>query len=51
MPLLTSGNRSRLSLTLRASNLLDAEYEQVFGFAAPGRQVYLGAKVGLGGGS
>ena len=51
MPLLTTGNRSRLSLTLRASNLLDAEYEQISGFSAPGRQVYLGAKVGLGGGS
>ena len=51
IPLLTQGNGSRLALTLRANNLLDAQYERVFGFASPGRQVYLGAKIGLGGGS
>lgn len=40
---------SALAITLRADNLLDAEYEEVFGFAAPGRQLYVGARVGLGG--
>jgi vitamin B12 transporter len=38
-----------LAVTLRADNLLDAEYQEVFGFAAPGRQFYLGVRVGLGG--
>ncbi len=33
--------------TLRVENLLDEEYEEVFGFAAPGRRVLLGGKVRL----
>ena len=43
----TSG--SSLALTVRGQNLLDAGYQEVFGFAAPGRQFYLGARVGIGG--
>lgn len=43
----TSG--SSLALTVRGENLLDAGYQEVFGFAAPGRQLYLGARVGIGG--
>ena len=41
--------RSALVLTIRAENLLDAEYEEVQGFQAPGRGVYLGGKVSFGG--
>ena len=40
---------SSLALTVRGENLLDAGYQEVFGFAAPGRQFYLGARVGIGG--
>jgi vitamin B12 transporter len=32
----------------RASNLLDAEYEQVYGYNTPGRAVYGGIQVGFG---
>jgi len=32
------------TLTLRGENLLDAEYQEVFGFASPGRAVYAGLK-------
>jgi vitamin B12 transporter len=38
-----------LTLTMRAENLLDAGYEEVFGFPAPGRAVYVGGRVLLGG--
>ena len=41
--------RPALVLTIRAENLLDAEYEEVQGFQAPGRGVYLGGKVSFGG--
>ena len=35
--------------TLRAENLLGADYEEAWGFPAPGRGVYLGGSVALGG--
>ena len=47
--LLDGAAGASLALTLRADNLLGAEYQEVFGFAAPGRQLYVGARVGLGG--
>jgi vitamin B12 transporter len=40
--------RPGLELTLRGENLLDASYQEVFGFAAPGRGVYLGGRVTFG---
>lgn len=43
------GGRPTLVLTIRAENLLDAEYEEVQGFQAPGRGVYVGGKVSFGG--
>ena len=42
--------RPGFTLTLRAENLMGAEYEEVWGFAAPGRGVYVGGRVALGGG-
>lgn len=36
-------------LNLRAENLLDARYEEIAGFPAPGRGLYLGARVAFGG--
>ena len=39
-----------LSLTLRADNLLDEDYVEVLGFRAPGRGIYVGASVAIGGG-
>jgi len=39
----------RLTVTLRGENLLDARYEEVLGYRAPGRGLYLGAGVTLGG--
>ena len=38
-----------LVLTIRAENLLGAEYEEAQGFPAPGRGVYVGGKVSFGG--
>lgn len=38
-----------LTFTVRAENLLDAAYQEVLGFPAPGRAVYLGGTVTLGG--
>ncbi len=38
-----------VTLALRAENLLDERYEEVFGFPAPGRGVYVGGKVTFGG--
>jgi len=37
-----------IKLFARASNLLDTEYEQVYGYNTPGRAVYAGAEVGFG---
>jgi vitamin B12 transporter len=36
-------------LRLRAENLLDARYEEIVGFPAPGRALYVGARIVLGG--
>jgi vitamin B12 transporter len=40
-----------LSVTLfaRGENLLGASYEEVWGFRAPGRQMYIGARMAIGG--
>lgn len=42
--------RPGMTLTLRAENLLDESYQEVWGFAAPGRAVYVGGSVAVGGG-
>ena len=43
------GGRPGITLMVRAENLLDSAYEEVWGFAAPGRGLYLGGRVVLGG--
>lgn len=40
----------RLMLTVRGENLGDRAYEEVFGFRAPGRGLYAGARFEIGGG-
>lgn len=42
------GVSERVTLFARASNLLDADYEQVFGYRTPGRAVFGGIQVALG---
>lgn len=42
------GISDRLRLFVRASNLLGADYEQVYGYRTPGRSVYGGVQVSLG---
>lgn len=42
--------RPALDLIVRAENVLGADYQEVHGFAAPGRGVYVGGKVSVGGG-
>jgi len=37
-----------MNLFARASNLLDTEYEQVYGYRTPGRAVYGGVQVNFG---
>ena len=37
-----------VKLFARASNLLDADYEQVYGYNTPGRALYGGVQVGFG---
>ncbi len=44
------GSRPAVALTFRADNLLDAHYEEVWGFPAPGRGIYVGGRVTAGGG-
>lgn len=39
------------ALTFRAENLFDERYQEVLGFDAPGRALFVGARVGLGGGT
>ena len=39
-----------MRLTVRVENLLNESYHEVWGFAAPGRAVYVGGSVALGGG-
>ena len=41
--------RPGFELTVRAENLAGADYEEVWGFAAPGRGIYAGGRVVLGG--
>jgi vitamin B12 transporter len=43
------GRQPSVSLSMRADNLLDQAYEEVWGFSAPGRQLYVGLSVGFGG--
>ena len=38
----------KTSLFVRASNLLDEDYEQVFGYSTPGRAAYAGVRFGFG---
>jgi vitamin B12 transporter len=40
--------RPGIDLTLRAENLTDQEYVEVFGFRTPGRGIYLGGRIGWG---
>lgn len=42
------GGRPGLTLAVRAENLLDADYQEVWGFGAPGRGIYIGGSVLLG---
>jgi vitamin B12 transporter len=41
--------RPALELIFRIENLLDSEYEEVLGFPAPGRGLYAGARIRMGG--
>jgi len=43
------GGGPGFTVTVRAENLLDSAYEEVWGFAAPGRGLYVGGRVILGG--
>jgi vitamin B12 transporter len=36
-----------LKVFARASNLLDSDYEQVYGYNTPGRALYAGIQVGF----
>lgn len=50
LPLLDRGvGGPRLTLLLRGENLLDERYQEVAGFPAPGRAVYLGGRLAVGG--
>ena len=42
--------RPGFTLTVRAENLTGSEHEEAFGFAAPGRGVYVGGRMVVGGG-
>ena len=51
VPLLSqAGATPTLRLLLRGENLLDAAYEEVVGFPAPGRALYVGVSMRFGGG-
>lgn len=41
--------RPGFALILRGENLLDEDYQEVFGFRAPGRGIYVGGRVRVGG--
>jgi vitamin B12 transporter len=43
-------NLSHLVFDFRMENILDVEYQEVFGFPTPGRGLYLGLSLDLGGG-
>jgi vitamin B12 transporter len=44
-----AGRAPGVTLTVRGENLLDRRHEEAFGFVRPGRAVYAGLRVGLGG--
>jgi vitamin B12 transporter len=44
------GRRPSVALSIRAENVLDEEYQEAWGFRAPGRQLYLGLSLGFRGG-
>jgi vitamin B12 transporter len=44
-----AGRRPAFDLQLRVENLLDQDYQEVFGYRAPGRAVLLGGRVRMGG--
>ena len=46
----SGAGRPGMRLTLRVENLLDESYHEVWGFAAPGRAVYVGGSLAVGGG-
>ena len=46
-----NGGGPGFTLTVRAENILDSAYEEVWGFAVPGRGLYVGGRVSFGGGS
>ena len=46
----SGAGRPGMRLTVRMENLLDQAYHEVWGFAAPGRAVYVGGSLALGGG-
>jgi len=48
--LAAAGRWPALDLQLRIENLLDQDYQEVFGYRAPGRAFLLGGKVRMGGG-
>ena len=43
-------SRPGFTLSLRLENLLDESYQEIWGFAAPGRAIYVGGSVAAGGG-
>jgi vitamin B12 transporter len=45
-----AGRRPGVEISVRGENLLNRSYEEVVGFPAPGRAVYVGARVNVGGG-
>ncbi len=45
----SGAGRPGLVLTLTGDNLLDAQYEELFGFPSAGRAIYLGGQISLGG--
>ena len=48
LPVPVAGRGAPLDLLLRADNLLDEEYQEVLGFAAPGRAFYVGLRLRFG---
>jgi vitamin B12 transporter len=47
--LMPDGRRPGVDLKIRGENLLDERYQELFGFDAPGRAVFVGFKVSYGG--
>lgn len=45
-----SARRPSVTLSVRGENLLDERYQEVWGFPAPGRQIYVGVSMTFGGG-